>query len=155
MIVDRTARRADVMIGSYATGDAAYTIGYHTSKTTPTAVIVINFLGSIGYIIINAIFALLILLITSGVVMTFSERLHSTNMEFVSAPVRFRRLRSGQVCVGQATESFSPMRTGMNSIRTEESALAGSKDLIDIGDVTEIEHAQQRETNTDVHLVDC
>ena len=89
MIVARTARRADVMIGSYSPGDADSTIGYLTSKITPTADVVIN-LGPIAYIILNAILILLLLLMTSGVVMTFSGWLHSTNMEFVSTRVRFR-----------------------------------------------------------------
>ena len=89
MVIDRTARRADVMIGSYATGDAALTIGYMTSKNCSVGV-KINFLRPIGYIIITAVFTLLLLLIYSGVVTTFSERLHFTTMGFVSARVRFR-----------------------------------------------------------------
>ena len=32
MIIDRTARRADIMIGSHATGDAALMTGHLTSK---------------------------------------------------------------------------------------------------------------------------
>ena len=85
--------------------------------------------------------------------MTISERLHSTNIGLF--PPEFGFAPPDQVCIDQATATFvSPtMRTGFSSNKTEESTLAGSKDLIDIGDVTEIEHAQQREANPDVHLV--
>ena len=119
MIVDRTARRADVMIGSYAPGDADSTIGCHTSKTTPAAVVVINFLGPIGYIINNANLTFLLLFITSGVVMTFSERLHSTNMGFVSTRVRFRPSGVVKFASAMAGRRSPSVPCARSSTRTE------------------------------------